>query len=412
MTSARSAKELFAEIDRLHVQASAAQRAMFGLIAELDRGELWADTGARDMAQWLGIRYGISDWKARKWIACAHALEGLPVVADAFAAGLAGIDKVVELTRIATSENEAELVEWAREVLPGRIRHRAELAERRTAQEVVDAARDRSLTYGYVDEGRLLDLHATLPAADGAVVVSALEREAEHLPEMPGEEGRLCADARLADALVALASARIASDPDPDRATVIVHARVHEGEGGFEIERGPGVAPETVERLLCTARVQAVVEAADGRVIGLGRVSREPPEWMLRQLRYRDRGCTFPGCGARRFVHAHHIAWWSAGGETSLENLTLTCSFHHRLVHEHGWSLRRRGGSVRWYRPDGTRFRAGPAPPPRRTPGDQSTPGATGPEPVSAVAARVAAWTQRQGPAADGNAEPIPHGPP
>jgi hypothetical protein len=109
-------------------------------------------------------------------------------------------------------------------------------------------------------------------------------------------------------------------------------------------------------------------EDATGQVIRLGRVRREPPEWMLRQVRYRDRECTFPGCGHRRFVHAHHVRWWEHGGSTDLGNLVLICSFHHKLVHEYGWSLsREQDGQVGWFHPDGTRYRAGPAPPEART---------------------------------------------
>jgi hypothetical protein len=44
------------------------------------------------------MRYGISWWKATRWIASAHALEGLPLLSEAFASGELGIDKVVELT--------------------------------------------------------------------------------------------------------------------------------------------------------------------------------------------------------------------------------------------------------------------------------------------------------------------------
>src|SRR6266511_4082425 len=66
------------------------------------------------MAHWLGMRYGISDWKAHRWIAAAHALEDLPLLSEAFSSGELGIDKVVELTRFATPKTEARLIPLAR----------------------------------------------------------------------------------------------------------------------------------------------------------------------------------------------------------------------------------------------------------------------------------------------------------
>jgi HNH endonuclease len=62
-------------------------------------------------------------------------------------------------------------------------------------------------------------------------------------------------------------------------------------------------------------------------------------------------------------VQAHHIVWWERGGATDLDNLLLVCSFHHRLIHEHGWSIRGRATEERWLRPDGSAFEAGPGPP-------------------------------------------------
>jgi hypothetical protein len=165
---------------------------------------------------------------------------------------------------------------------------------------------------------------------------------------------------------MAICSGSLAADPDPDRATVVIHAqldRLRSGSGGCEIEGGAAVDPRAVRRLLCNARVQTVIESRDGEVLGLGRTSREPSAWMVRQIRYRDRECRFPGCGSRRFTEAHHVTWWRHGGRTDLDNLVLICSFHHRLVHELGWSMRRdpAGSHLRWLLPDGTRYRAGPA---------------------------------------------------
>ena len=362
----RTDQQLIGHIDDVHRDVCAAERRLLSLIAEVDRREAWRETGARDLAHWLGMRYGISDWKARRWIAAAHALCQLPRISLAFSDGRLGIDKVVELTRFATTETESDLVRWAPGVSCGAIRRRGDLATRVDSEEVVDVDRDRSLSWWYFDDGRRFGLEAEPPAAQGAAIARALERVAGSLPMMPGEEDRSCATARRADALLALCSARIAADPDQDRATVVVHAQMDSlaaGAGGAEIDGGPAIHHETLRRMLCNARVQTVVEDSSGAVLGLGRLSREPSPWMVRQVRYRDKECRFPGCGARRFTQAHHIVWWRNGGRTDLDNLVLICAFHHKLVHEYGWSVKREvDGTVRWFHPDGIDYRAGPSP--------------------------------------------------
>jgi len=356
--------------DALHARASAAQRELFGLILEIDLTGAWGNSGARDLAHWLVMRYGISYWKALRWIQAAHALVELPLISEAFASGALGIDQVVELTRFATPETEERLVRWAQGVSCGAIRHRGDLAHR-SIEEAQEAEQARSLCWWYFAESSRFGLSAELPAAEGAVVAKALEHLADRLPVMPGEDPDSHAEARRADALVALCSARISADPDPDRATVVIHARLDglgDGLHGCEVEGGPAIHPEVAKRLACTSRTQVVLEDRAGQPVRLGRVSREPPEWMMRQLKYRDRECTFTGCGGRRFTHAHHIVWWERGGRTELHNLILVCFFHHKLVHEYGWKVSRdRDGTVRWFYPDGTRYRAGPAPPSERS---------------------------------------------
>jgi hypothetical protein len=354
-------------IDAFHSHISGAQRGLFRLIAEADRREAWQDSGARDMAHWLSMRQGISTWKAHRWIAAAHAFEQLPRLSEAFSSGELGIDKVIELTRFATAKTEAGLVRWAKGVSTGCIRRRADAACTQVLEQVQDAEHARFCRWWWTDEGRRLGLEAELPAAQGAVVAKTLERLASEVPPMPGEDDPCSADARRADGLVALCSARISSDPDPDRATVVVHAPLEallHDRGGAELESGGVLHPETARRLLCDARVGVVVEDDQGRTLGMGRLSREPSAAMVRQLRFRDRECRFPSCGTRRFTQAHHVRWWRHGGRTDLDNLVLLCSFHHKLVHELGWVLKREDdGVLRWFRPDGTRYRAGPDPP-------------------------------------------------
>jgi hypothetical protein len=363
----RNAEELIHAVDSAHRETSRIQRDMLGAIAEMDRLEIWRGSGARDMAQWLAIRQGISQWKARRWIAAAHALEHLSDLAHAFANGELGIDKVVELARFASFETEAGLIRWAMFVSCAAVRRRADLEVSRAIDDVREAERSRFLRWWRVDDGNRLGLEAELPAAQGAIVAGALQRVTDTLPVMPGEEDPSSVDARRADALVAICSSRLADDADADRATVIVHARLGDlaaSHGSAEVGDGGRIHPETARRLLCDSRVQTVLEDSEGEPLRLGRLSREPSVSMMRLLRHRDGECRFPGCGARRFTQAHHIVWWGDGGHTDLDNLILVCFFHHRLVHEHGWTVRGDGsGTLRWHQPDGSLYRHQPDPP-------------------------------------------------
>jgi hypothetical protein len=365
VTEPSTTDQLVALVHRLHAEIAERQRALLEALAQLEQRAAWLDDGAPDMPQWTAMQLGISRWKAERWVAAGRALGGLPAVAEALERGELGIDKVVELTRFAEFDDEDALVRWAQHVSSGAIRRAGDLRARQRAGEEPRLERDRWLQWRYADEGRRFLLDAELPAVHGAVVARALQRIGEDVPALPDEESPMLVGRRHADALVALCSARLAGDQDQDRATIVIHADVDaltDADAAALMEGGPVIGGSSVQRLLCNARTQTVVEHADGTVVGLGRLSREPSAWMMRQLRHRDDTCRFPGCDARRFTQAHHILWWSRGGATDLDNLVLICSFHHRLVHEHGWSVRRTDdGDLRWARPSGVRYRAGPA---------------------------------------------------
>jgi hypothetical protein len=137
---------------------------------------------------------------------------------------------------------------------------------------------------------------------------------------------------------------------------VLLHADVGvlSGAAGLtETESGETLSCETARRLTCDAVVEWVIEAA-GMPIGIGRRSRSVPPWLRRQVRHRDHGCRFPGCGRTRWADAHHIEHWGRGGPTNLDNLVILCGAHHRLVHEGGWTIRGHpGGRLRFHDPGG-----------------------------------------------------------
>ncbi|MGH2735158.1 MAG: DUF222 domain-containing protein, partial [Actinomycetota bacterium] len=364
--------DLVASLDRLHAEISARQREQLRIAAELDRRRRFERDGCRDMAQWLAGRYDTSWWRASRMLHAGHALEHLPLVSESFASGTLGLDKVVELARFATSESEHKLIAWARRVMPAAIRRRADRADRHDLDDAQEAERTRSLRWWWFDEGRRLGLEGEFPAAQGAAITQALRRVADTLPADVPDDGAVevestpadTLDQRCADALYALAATSIASDQDPDRATVVVRTSLDSIYGRFgELERGPVLHPETARRLGCDARLQFVLTDKQGDALGIGHTSRNVPAWLHRELLFRDDGCTFPGCGTRAFLQAHHIRHWEDLGPTELWNLVLVCFFHHKLVHELGWKVVLNGTTTEWYRPNGSRYEPGPDPP-------------------------------------------------
>jgi hypothetical protein len=162
--------DLIATADALHVVAGRTERALLAVLAEIDRRGTWEGDGARDMAHWVSMRYGVSAWKAARWVTAAHALARLPRIAHALATGRLCLDKVVELTRFATSETEASLIRWANAVSCGAIRRKADLERKRERAETVEAERARSLRWWFEDDGTRFGLEAELPADQGVLV--------------------------------------------------------------------------------------------------------------------------------------------------------------------------------------------------------------------------------------------------
>ena len=184
--------ELAAAVATLAAHIHAATRRFLTLVTELDRRGVWADQGALTCAHWLGWACGIDAHTAREKVRVARTLEGLPLLSAAAARGELGYSKLRALTRIATTKNEADLVDIG---LHGTAQHvekfvrRYRRAERAQETERADAQhKDRELTYWYEDDGALV-LHGRFPPETGARILSALDAAMEaHAAEQPASQ--------------------------------------------------------------------------------------------------------------------------------------------------------------------------------------------------------------------------------
>jgi hypothetical protein len=199
--------------------------------------------------------------------------------------------------------------------------------------------------------------------APGAADVSAETPDAEERPEpdnriepTPGEQAR-------ADALIAMAERAATTLGDDviataDRAHLLVTIEAGTRSGVADstsrLDHGPALAYKTACRLGCEGTMAVLIKDEDGNPLHLGDTTPTVSRRQKRALLARDKGCRFPGCGARRYLHAHHIVHWSRGGPTCISNLVLVCGRHHRLVHEGGFDVTGTNGNVTFIRPDGT----------------------------------------------------------
>ena len=120
--------------------------------------------------------------------------------------------------------------------------------------------------------------------------------------------------------------------------------------------------PDTFKCLSCDAEVilsywQTKGDSGDSpeqfELLNIGRRSRVIPTALNQALKLRDQCCRFPGCGQKRFLHAHHIRHWAEGGETRLDNLILLCSRHHRLIHNEDYQVNIRNRHFIFTNPSG-----------------------------------------------------------
>jgi hypothetical protein len=103
------------ELTTIAAQLAAATCRFLLLIGELDRREAWgACWGCTSMAHWLSWRCSMSPGAAREHVRVARAMVQLPATTAAFARAELSYSKVRALTRVATADSEADLVDLAK----------------------------------------------------------------------------------------------------------------------------------------------------------------------------------------------------------------------------------------------------------------------------------------------------------
>lgn len=329
-------------------EVSKANYKFLCLLREFDLRQGYRAWGCNDCAEWLDFKLKMARKTALEKVRVARAIWFLPEVEGAFSRGELSFSQVRALTRIADKDNEAELLAYARTVsaekLEAYCRRRKqgdEIQAKRQAKRDHDA---RAVTlYPHSGEIVVKLAHEAFALVE-QVILKALE-------DLPQDETRTTEQAR-ADALLSVLTERKAQ-AEGAQASDAYQVLVHVDAAALSEQGGESDLPlPTLKRLCCDGQVSAIAKDGD-EVLNIGRKQRMVPNRMRKALMARDRSCRFPGCHHRNYLDAHHIHHWSEGGETSLDNLALLCTHHHKLIHEGGFQMRAAGDQFYFARPDG-----------------------------------------------------------
>jgi hypothetical protein len=348
----RSIDDLDAAICRLASRINAVNYQLLVLVREFDDRMGWAKWSYPNCAEWLSWRCGINLSTAREKVRTAQALRELPAISLAFREGRLSYTKVRALTRVAAQHGEDTLLRYALDAAAPDVEERCRQIRNVHPDSVHDARRAwdaRWLSASRNAARGTLCFRVELPIEVGELVLKAIERamEQDGVPEAIAGTSKPTFFSQQADALVAIVRAYLdggspASGADADSTADRYQVVVHVDEAALRGGEGRADAPlETVKRLACDASLVVVTEDERGTPLDVGRKQRLVSTPLRRALLARDRHCRFPGCHRTRFVAAHHVNHWVNGGETSIDNLMLLCSYHHRLLHEGGYSVRR-----------------------------------------------------------------------
>ncbi|GAB3920982.1 hypothetical protein GCM10029976_007360 [Kribbella albertanoniae] len=388
----QSSSELLTRLDTIQAAKALLRTDELQVLGRLEEMGAAGEMGARDTIELISERYRLDRADVRKDLTFTTALRKYPVVtaampdpadptrAEVVRSDLAKI--IVGTLEKAPSSTPVETLTVAEEqmVKMARVSNPRELAK--FGQDVLtrldtdgpepaedEAAAKEFLRLRQTDGG--VKFTGFLAGASGEQLKTQIHQGSKPHKTIDGERDPRTQDQRQADAFKATMDAG-AGNPDypgvphitvtidfNDLKAALAAAPAAFGggtgdssSGGAvgELVFGDNLSAGAVRILACDAAVLPIVLGGDSQPLDVGREQRFVNRYIRRALNKRDKGCVV--CQAPPWMcHAHHLTHWANGGPTSLQNLALLCSAHHRAVHDGQWAISITAAGVQVTRP-------------------------------------------------------------
>jgi len=313
-------------IRQLATSWATSQQALVTLAADFADSNHWALDGSPSAAHWIAAVADIEISTAREWIRIGRALRTLHASADAYADGTLSYSKIRTLTRVATPETEAELLDIALEVPAGDLnRAIAAWRARNNTPEDLDRLhqQQRSVKWRTEPDG-MVTFTLRLPPFTAGLLIAWLTTWVMTSRPRASADAYPSVAQQHADAITAL----LQTEGVSAETEVVIHVR---GDGNT-LDDGTPLTDSTVAALLDKAFIRVMIHDAETNPVNASGRQRHPSTRQKRVVKERDRVCV--DCGRSDLLEYDHNPAYEISGHTIVDELELRCSPCHRTRHQ------------------------------------------------------------------------------
>lgn len=296
------------------------------LAAQFADSPEWVLTGSPTAAHWLAIIADVEPCTTREWIRIGRKLHDLPATADAFKTRAISYSKVRTLTRLATPENERELLDIATTTTAADLGRALAAWLHRTSDDDDLAAyhhNQRSVKWRNEPDGMVVFTLRLPPLIAGMLITFLTSWVMTSRPKRNTADAWPTVVQQHADAVHALVSNGGASIDTE----VVVHVR---GDGNT-LDDGTPVPDSVIADLIPTSFISALVHDASGDPIDATNRRRHPSRRQKRLVKERDQACV--NCGRHELLEYDHMPAYETTGHTITGELKLRCAPCHQRRH-------------------------------------------------------------------------------
>ena len=303
---------------------------LVALAAEFADSPEWILTGSPTAAHWLAIIADVEPCTAREWIRIGRRLGELPAIADAFRTRAISYSKVRTLTRLATPENEHELLRIATTTTAADLGRAlaAWLHRNSNDEDIADYhQQQRSVRWRTEPDGMVNFSLRLQPVLAGMLIAFLTTWVMRTRPQQNAVGEWPTVAQQHADALHALVTEGAGSI----ESEVVVHVR---GDGNT-LDDGTPIPESVVAGLIPTAFISALVHDSKGDPIDATNRRRHPNRRQKRLVKERDKNCI--DCGRHEILEYDHVPAYERTQHTVTKELQLRCApCHHNRHEQHG----------------------------------------------------------------------------